>query len=77
MKEEKKDANALFSDALKALQSGEPLEGSDGALTPLIKRLVEASLEGGMDAHLGAERPHQSLEYRTPKQDFEAMKKAA
>lgn len=23
------------------------------------------------------ERPHQSLEYRTPKQDFEAMKQAA
>jgi transposase-like protein len=34
------------------------LEGSDGALTPLIKRLIEASLEGEMDAHLSESRPN-------------------
>ena len=58
MKEKKKDANALFEEALEALQSGKPLEGADGALTPLIKKLVEASLEGEMDAHLGENRPN-------------------
>lgn len=58
MTEKKKDANALFEDALKALQSGKPLEGADGALTPLIKKLVEASLEGEMEAHLGENRPN-------------------
>jgi transposase-like protein len=59
MKEKKKkDAQALFDDALAALQSGKTLEGADGALTPLIKRLIEASLEGEMDAHLDQSRPN-------------------
>jgi transposase-like protein len=58
MKKEKKDAQELFNDALSALNSGKPLEGKDGALTPLIKRLIEASMEGEMDAHLGDSRPN-------------------
>ena len=58
MKRKELDANALFQQALEALQSGKSLEGSDGALTPLIKKLVEASLEGEMDAHLGENRPN-------------------
>ena len=59
MKEKKKkDAQALFDDALAALQSGKTLEGADGALTPLITRLIEASLEGEMDAHLDQSRPN-------------------
>lgn len=57
-KNKEKDANALFADALKALESGKPLEGAEGALTPLIKKLIEASLEGEMDAHLGDKRPN-------------------
>jgi putative transposase len=39
-------------EALGRLKSGEPLTGKEGILTPLIKRLLEASLEGEMDAHL-------------------------
>jgi putative transposase len=39
-------------EAIKQLQSGRPLEGKDGVLAPLIKRLVEAGLNGEMDAHL-------------------------
>jgi len=58
MKKEKKNAEELFNEALSALNSGKPLEGKDGALTPLIKRLIEASLEGEMDAHLGESRPN-------------------
>lgn len=58
MKEEKKSAEQLFNEALAKLQSGLPLEGSDGALTPLIKRLIEASLEGEMDSHLSESRPN-------------------
>jgi transposase-like protein len=38
--------------ALEQLRSGKPLEGKDGILVPLIKRLVEASLAGELDAHL-------------------------
>lgn len=38
--------------AVKQLREGKALEGKDGILAPLIKRLVEASLEGELDAHL-------------------------
>jgi putative transposase len=38
--------------ALHQLKSGQPLIGKDGILTPLIKSLLESTLEGEMDAHL-------------------------
>ena len=44
-----------FQKALKAIQSGKPLTGKDGVLTPLIKNLTEAALEGELDSHLGQE----------------------
>lgn len=58
MKSKKSDADKLFEEALESLKSGKPLEGSDGALTPLIKHLVEASLEGELDSHLNESRPN-------------------
>ena len=42
-----------FSSALKAIQEGKPLLGGGGILTPLIKKLTEAALEGELDSHLG------------------------
>jgi transposase-like protein len=48
----------LFEDALRSLKSGKPLEGQDGAIRPLVKRLLEASLEGEMDIHLEGSRPN-------------------
>lgn len=44
-----------FQEALKAIQEGQPLMGKEGVLTPLIKRLTEAALEGELDSHLGQE----------------------
>ena len=44
-----------FSTALKAIQEGKPLLGREGILTPLIKNLTEAALEGELDSHLGRE----------------------
>ena len=41
-----------FDEALKALQSGKAITGKDGVLTPLIKKLTEAALEGELDSHL-------------------------
>ncbi len=41
-----------FESALKALQSGKPLNGKDGVLTPLIKQLTEAALQAELDQHL-------------------------
>ena len=47
--------NFDFSAALKAIQEGKPLLGKEGILTPLIKNLTEAALEGELDSHLGQE----------------------
>jgi putative transposase len=40
------------AEAIARLKSGESLTGKDGILTPLIKQILEASLEGELDAHL-------------------------
>ena len=55
MKEKNKasfDIKKFEDEAIEQLRSGKPLEGKDGILAPLIKRLVEASLSGEMNAHL-------------------------
>lgn len=48
----------LFDKALSLLQSGKPLEGKEGAITPLIKKLIETSLDGEMENHLNTSRPN-------------------
>ena len=54
----RKELEDLFNQALASLKQGRQLEGADGAVTPLIKRLLEASLEGEIDAHLDQSRPN-------------------
>ena len=44
-----------FATALKAIQEGKPLLGKEGILSPLIKKLTEAALEGELDSHLSQE----------------------
>ena len=51
----KDDTEFDFQKALKAIQDGQPLMGKDGVLTPLIKNLTEAALEGELDSHLSQE----------------------
>lgn len=51
----KEETGFDFSAALKAIQEGKPLLGGEGILTPLIKKLTEAALEGELDSHLGRE----------------------
>jgi putative transposase len=46
------DYKGFEEEAIRKLQEGKPLEGKDGVLAPLIKRLVEAGLKGEMHAHL-------------------------
>jgi putative transposase len=46
------DFNEFKADALSQLKSGQCLTGKDGILTPLIKELLEAALEGEMEAHI-------------------------
>lgn len=57
-KPDKKELEDLFEDALQTLKENKTLEGADGALTPLIKRILEVSLEGEMDDHLDKNRPN-------------------
>jgi len=44
--------DSFEKDALFKLKQGASLEGKDGVLAPILKRLLEASLEGEMDNHL-------------------------
>lgn len=39
----------------QALQSGQPINGKDGLLTPLIKQITEAALAGELDQHLASD----------------------
>ena len=44
--------NEFQKEAIDKLKSGQSLTGRDGILTPLIKEILEAALEGEMDSHL-------------------------
>ncbi len=46
------DYKVFEEEAIKGIKDGKSLEGKDGVLAPLIKRLVEAGLEGELDVHL-------------------------
>jgi len=44
-------------EVVDGLKAGRPFLGKDGTLTPLIKRLIEASLEGEVEAHIAETKP--------------------
>ena len=44
-----------YKKAAQQLRSGEALFGKDGALAPLLERILNSALEGEMDAHLSEE----------------------
>lgn len=46
------DFSQFRTEAIEQLKSGQSLTGKGGILTPLIKEILEAALEGEMDAHL-------------------------
>ncbi|MBF0463788.1 MAG: IS256 family transposase, partial [Nitrospirae bacterium] len=50
------DFVSFEQEAIKQLKSGKPLSGKEGVITPLIKRILEAALEGELDNHLSDER---------------------
>jgi putative transposase len=54
------DYQRFRQEALAKLQQGQDLGGKDGILTPLIKDLLEAALQGELTAHLSASRPNRS-----------------
>lgn len=70
MKEEKEpfDFKAFEADAIKRLNEGKSLEGKDGVLAPLIKRLIEAGLNGEMKDHLSGSKRSNRRNGKTGKQ---------
>ena len=57
--EEKFDFEAFAKQAGEQLRAGKPVTGKDGVFTPLLKKILEASLEGEMDAHIEQTRSSQ------------------
>ena len=49
------DYKAMEALALEQLKSGKPLLGKGGAFAPLLEKLLNAALEGEMDAHMDSE----------------------
>ncbi len=46
------DFSQFQKEAIDKLKAGQSLTGKDGILTPLIKEILEAALDGEMDSHL-------------------------
>lgn len=49
------DFNELGAHVLEELKAGKPLFTKDGALAPLLENIINAALEGEMEAHLTEE----------------------
>lgn len=60
MNEERFDFEAFVRQAGEQLRQGKPFTGKDGVFTPLLKRILEASLEGELDDHLEESRGAES-----------------
>ncbi|MHA8100022.1 transposase, partial [Aquirufa aurantiipilula] len=52
MEKEKFDFEAFAKQAAEQLRQKKPFTGKDGVFTPLIKKILEAALEGELDSHL-------------------------
>lgn len=53
---EELDFNALGQQILEQIKAGKPMFGKDGAFAPMLESILNAALEGEMDAHLTEER---------------------
>jgi len=53
---QREELSAFEQEAVERLMKGDDLGGKDGILAPMIKRILEASLEGELLAHLESER---------------------
>ena len=56
MKKKVRELSELEQKILEQFKSGTNLFGSEGALAPMLKNVIEAALEGEMEAHLDAEQ---------------------
>jgi len=51
------DFEEFKNNVVDGLKAGKPFLGKDGTVTPLLKRLIEASLEGEVEAHVADTKP--------------------
>ena len=49
------DFESIKTKAIELLKAGKPLLGKDSAFAPLLESILNAALEGEMDAHLNDE----------------------
>ena len=49
------DLDAFKAQILEHIKAGKPLNGKNGVLTPLIAEVINAALEGEMEAHIERE----------------------
>jgi transposase-like protein len=62
MKKEKPtfDFKTFEEEAIKSIREGKPLEGKNGVLAPLIKRWLEAGLNGEVEGHVSETKPERN-----------------
>ena len=53
--EKELDFNAIGAQVLEEIKNGKPMFGKDGAFAPMLEKILNAALEGEMDAHLTEE----------------------
>jgi len=51
------DFESFKEEVVSGLKEGRPFLGKDGTVTPLIKKILEASLEGEIEAHVAETKP--------------------
>ena len=60
------DFESIKNKAIEQLKAGKPLLGKDGAFAPLLESILNAALEGEMDAHLSEEERMTQFILRPP-----------
>lgn len=56
MQEEKFNYEMFEREAIEGLRPGKKLEGKDGVLAPLLKRIIEAGMQGELQSHLASDK---------------------
>lgn len=67
-KDEENDIVKMREEIVKQCLAGKPLFGKDGAFAPMIQSILNAVLEGEMDAHM-TEEERESGNHRNGKMD--------
>lgn len=56
--EQSKELLSMFSEAMDRLKKGNELTGSEGVITPILKRMIELSMLGELEDHVSKNRPN-------------------